>query len=753
MASSVVPSLAPLLHESKLRAPTLRPGVVPRARLASLRETAQRSRLVVVCAPAGYGKSTLAAEWSQLDPRVAGWVHLDRTDNDPVVLLANVAAALERIGSAAGELLEELSRTSPRIDEVVLPLLAAELDERSPFVLVLDDAHFVTAERSLAILAFVADRIPVGSQLMLVTRGDPGLPLARLRANGELVEIGTALIALDAEETRAVAASVGLELTHESAEALQERTEGWAGAVVLAATFLRGRDDAAERAAGLSGNQQQIADYLLEEVLDSQPDHLATFLLGTSILDRMTAPLCNAVLGVDDAAASLEALSRSNALVVALDSQREWYRYHHLFGDFLRAELNRRHPELRHQYLVQAASWCDAYGTPGEAFDYAHQSGDLAQAGRIALGHWDEFTGRGQIETIRLWLDRCTDEEIESDAQLSIAATWVAVLLGDAAGARRFVAAAERKPLDVASADGTTSLRASLALVRTAVAPDGIHGMLRDAEFAYAAEKPAGTRWLVGACRALGTANILLGRPQEAIDAFGEALALANHRPELAHARAFCLGYMAFAAAEIDDPRNSTRWAVEALQLVEEQHLSHVAQSAVAYAAGALMRQRRGDHTGAARHLENVRRLSPLLDGVPWLKADLALRCAGISLSLGDMAGALAFAHVAGDTLQGYPDAGTLPARLQRLEARIRRGEDYELTPAELRLIHFLPTHMSLQEIADRLYLSRATVKTHVASIYTKLGVPGRSEAVEIIDQSGLGSTADRIAIHDSDRD
>ena len=165
------------------------------------------------------------------------------------------------------------------------------------------------------------------------------------------------------------------------------------------------------------------------------------------------------------------------------------------------------------------------------------------------------------------------------------------------------------------------------------------------------------------------------------------------------------------------------------------------------------MQQQRGDHTGAARHLDNVRRLSPLLHGVPWLRADVALRCAAISLDLGDLAGALAFAQVAGDTLQGYPDAGTLPARLRRLEARIRRGEDYELTPAELRLIHFLPTHLSLQEIADRLYLSRATVKTHVASIYTKLGVPGRSEAVEIIDQSGLGSTADRNAIPDPDRD
>ena len=174
---------------------------------------------------------------------------------------------------------------------------------------------------------------------------------------------------------------------------------------------------------------------------------------------------------------------------------------------------------------------------------------------------------------MRLWLDRCTDEEIESDAQLSIAAAWVSVLLGDPVRARRFVAAAERRPLDVASADGATSLRSALAIVRSAVAPDGIHGMLRDAEFVYAAEKPEGTRWLLSACRALGTANVLLGRPQEAIDVFGEALALSSHRPELAHVRLFCLGYMAFAATEIGDRRNAHRWAIEALQLVEEARL------------------------------------------------------------------------------------------------------------------------------------------------------------------------------------
>ena len=631
-----------------------------------------------------------------------------------------------------------------RIDEVALPLLAAELGERDPFVLVLDDVDVITAEKSRSILVFLVDQVRSGSQLVLVTRGDPGVPLGRLRASGDLVEIGTALLALDAKETRDVAASGGLELSEEAAEALRERTEGWAAAVALAALSLRGRDDAAVRAAGLSGNQQQIADYLLEEVLERQPDHLKRFLLGTSILDRMTAPLCDAVLGTTDAAGSLEALARSNAFVVPLDDHREWYRYHHLFSDLLRAELKRRHPELLPVYLGRAAAWCERHGTPGEAFAYAHESGDLAQAGRIALAHRDEFARRGQIESVRLWLDRCTDEEIESDPQLSIAAAWVFGYLGDAARARRFVAAAERGPLDVASADGASSLRSALANLRTALAPDGIPQMLRDAELVYASEKQAGTRWLLGGCRAMGVAYVLLGRPQEAIDVLREALALSSHQPELAHTRVFSLGYLAFAAAEMDNRRDAQRWAVEATWLVAEAHLDETAYGAIAYTAGALAHQQRGDHTEAARQLENVRRLRPLLRGAPWLNADLALRCADISLDLGDLAGALEFAQVAGDALQGYPDAGTLPARLARLEGRIRRGQDYGLTPAELRLVAFLPTHLSLQEIADRLYLSRPTVKTHVASIYDKLGVPGRSEAVEIIEQPGLGSTKAR---------
>jgi LuxR family maltose regulon positive regulatory protein len=263
--------------------------------------------------------------------------------------------------------------------------------------------------------------------------------------------------------------------------------------------------------------------------------------------------------------------------------------------------------------------------------------------------------------------------------------------------------------------------------------------MLRDAEFVYRAEKQAGTRWLATGCRALGVAYLLLGRPQEAIAVLREGVRPSGEQPELAHVQVVSLSYLAFATAETGDVRSVQRWATRAVTLVADARLEDSVGSAPAYVAAALAHQQRGDYTEAARRLESFRLVRRRLRAAPWADADLGLRCGDLSLDLGDPAGALEFAQHAGDALQGYPDAGTLPDRLRCLEERIRRGQDYGLTSAELRVLGFLPTHLSLQEIADRLHLARPTVKTHVASIYDKLGVPGRSEAVELMEQLGLG--------------
>ena len=747
MSSSVLSETGQPQKESNRAAPPVRPGVASRTGLTRLRAAAGCTRLLLVSAPAGYGKSTFVAQWVDLDPRVSCWAQLARDDNDPVVLLARIAVALEQGGPVDPELHAELSRQAPRINEVALPLLATDLGERDPFVLVLDDVHVITARTSRAILAFLVDRVPSGSQLVLVTRGDTGVPPWRLRT-GKLVELGADDLALDANETRAVAASGGLKLSEEAAEALCERTAGLAAAVVLATLSLRGRDDAEERAVELSGDQTQIADFLLKEVLQREPEHLKRFLLGTSVLERMTAPLCDAVLGTMDAAAALETLAHANTLVIPLDDQREWYRYQHLFRDLLLRELDRRHPELMTVYRRRAAHWCEQHGAPDEALLYAYESGDLAQTGRIVLAQGDAFAKRGRSDTVRLWLDRFTDEEIASNPELSLAAAWVLSSDGDAARVRRFISSAARGPLDQASADGASSLRASLASVRTLLAPSGISQMLRDGESVYAYEKKADTRWRASGARAKGVAHVLMGQPREAISELREALALLRDHPDLAHARVVCLGYLAFAAAELNDRRDVQRWAVEAAWLVAEARLDDTAGSAVAHTARALAHQHRGDYRGAARELENIPRLRRRrLLAAAWLDVDLALRCAEISLDIGDPRGGVEFAQAAGDALHGYADAGTLPARLRRLEERIRRGEVFGLTAAELRVMSFFATHLSLQEIADRLYLARPTVKTHVASIYDKLGVPGRSEAVEIIEQLGLGSTAAMVAV------
>ena len=709
--------------------------------------------MVLVCAPAGYGKSTLVAQWSDLDPRPSGWVQLGRGDNDPVVLLAHVVAALERTGPVCDELLEELSGRMPRIDEVAIPLLAADLGERDPFVLVLDDVHVITAERSRAVLAFLVDEVRSGCQLVLVTRGDPGVQLGRLRASGDLVEIGTALLALDPTETRDVAASAGLELSQAEAGALWERTEGWAAAVALATLALRGRDDGALRAAGLSGDQRQIADYLLEEVLERQPDHLKSFLLGTSILDRMTAPLCDAVLGTRDAADSLEDLARCNAFVVSLDDHRDWYRYHHLFR--ISSARSSSGATRRCSPCTSDGQQVGARGTDRLARrspTRMRPAISLTQAeSRLRTGTSSQAAGRSRA---------CGSGLIAAPTRRS---SQTRSCRSRPRGCSGFSA---RRP-----ERGGSSLRPS-GLRSTWHPPTG---HLRFARHSRASEAP----WLRTAsrrcCAMLSSASRLRRRwARNVLSApvapwVRRTFSWASRRRQ----SPCCASHSRFRQTGPSSATlGSSRWAIWSSRLQSwaigetrndgsskragwsaQQHLHDTIYGAIAYAAGALAHNQRGDHSEAARQLENVRRLRPLLRAGPWLNADLALRCADISLDLGDVTGALEHAQVAGDVLQGYPDAGTLPARLQRLQARIRRGEDYGFTPAELRLVAFLRTHLSLQDIADRLHLARPTVKTHVASIYGKLGVTSRSDAVEVIEQAGLESTEAKVTIPDPDLD
>jgi LuxR family maltose regulon positive regulatory protein len=321
---------------AKLSAPPLRPGIVDRPVLLDLVMSATEAPVVLVSAPAGYGKTTLLSLWRSRDERPFGWLSLDATDNDPAALVAGLAAALDPI--------LDLGDASP--DDILPSLVDACIERRREFVLVLDDLHLVTERRCHTALGYLGERLPAGCQIALATRTDPPLPIASWRAHGRLAEVRVAELSLGVAEARAVLAAAGVRLPDQQVAQLVERTEGWPAALYLAALSIRDRPHAEDFVDRFAGTSRHVADFLSEDVLARQPDDVTTFLLHTCLLDELTASRCDALTGRSDADEMLRALERSNLFVVPLDEERRAYRYHHLFAEYLRAELARREPEL-----------------------------------------------------------------------------------------------------------------------------------------------------------------------------------------------------------------------------------------------------------------------------------------------------------------------------------------------------------------------------------------------------------------------
>ena len=721
------------------RAPQFRREVVERWRLLARLAAARDCPVVLLCAPAGFGKTILAAQLSDGDPRPTGWIQLEDADNDPLALLNDVVCALAEQVAIAPRLAHELEARFPRIDDVVLPLLAEQLAGCDPFLLVLDDLEVLRHPRSLAILSFLVANVPPGSQLVLASRCEPEIPLARMRASGHVLDIRAADLALDARETRELLATGGVTLDDEQVEDIRERAEGWAAGIALAMLSREGLIGASDLPAIAVGRLPDVASYLLEEAVDGQPPDVRRFLLASSVLRRMSPALCDAVLEIADSGRVLATLERSSLFIVLLRDDGEWHRYHHLFRELLQMELRRQAPEVIPRILGRAAVWHDSHGDPGEAFEYARECGDFSLAGRIALRYADDLIARGLIETLRGWLSRCTPAELASDPRLALAGAWVALLSGEAAEARRLAAAADTADdLDVPSPEGATSRRSSLALLRATLGYDGVSQMLRDGELVCAAEASAETRWVMDGWRQVATAHLLDGRPEEAIAAFAEVLLRTKGRPDLNYLTIHCLGYSALAAADARDWRRARRWARDAHALTDESGLEHIVQSVAPYVAHATVLQHDGLLPQAREALAHARRIIPTLHAVSWCEADISLRCAQLSLSLGDVDGALELGDVARGALAHYPDPGMLVARLGALDRRLSSGQQLRFTPSELRLVPFLASHLSLREIGDRIHVSRATVKTHVDSIYRKLGVPRRSDAVDRLEALGV---------------
>jgi len=449
----------PLL-DTKLYVPRLRRGLVARPRLRERLDRGAESKLTLISAPAGFGKTTLLAEWLAAAPageRSTAWLSLDPGDNQPASFWTYLIAALQTVAPGVGaSALPLLQAPQPPPIEAVLAKLLNELGAvPDDMVLVLNDYHVIDAQDINDGMVFLLEHLPPRVHLVIATRADPALPLARLRAQGELVEIRAADLRFTPDEAATyLNEAMGLDLAAPDVATLEGRTEGWIAALQLAALSMQGRDDVAGFIAGFSGDDRYIVDYLVEEVLHRQPDHVRSFLLETSILGPLSGPLCDAVTGHDGGKAMLEALDRGNLFLVPLDDHRRWYRYHQLFADVLRARLLDEQPELAPELHRRACEWYEEHGDRFEAIGHAMAGGDVARAAdlvELAL----PATGQNRQEaTMRQWLEALPDEVLRVRPVLSDAFAGSLLVRGEVEGVEERLRDAERW---LGTTDGTVA--------------------------------------------------------------------------------------------------------------------------------------------------------------------------------------------------------------------------------------------------------------------------------------------------------
>jgi LuxR family transcriptional regulator, maltose regulon positive regulatory protein len=727
----------------KLAAPSARPGTVAKAD-AIARLCASTLPFATVVAPAGYGKTTLLAKWAEADPRPFAWVALDGRDDDALVFLRYIAAAIHGVEPVAADVFEALSGPggftwTNRVPRVGSALGALE----RPLVLVLDDLHAVANPSCLDVLAALVEYVPAGSQIAVASREDPALPLARWRAHGLVHEIGVPDLRLDEQEAKLLLEAAGVELDASELSELIERTEGWPAGLYLAALSMQAGAPSSTSAAGFSGGDRFVSEYFRSELLSRLPAAEAQFLKYTSVLDRMSGGLCNAVLETTRSADTLESLERRNCFVVPLDRQGEWYRYHHLFGQLLRKELEHSEPDIMPELNRRAMAWCIANDLPEAAVGYGHAAGETdAIAGLVdglALAvHYD-----GRMETLEEWLGWFGDDDFRGYPALAVEAAWVRALTGRQADAERWLGLAEGATSTIPLSDGSATIEPWVATLRAGLMPDGVEQALADADLALDQLSPD-SGWRPAALVLRGAAHALLGATDRATDDLTAAVkaGVASSATEIV---ILAQAQLALLAANQGAWGEAGQRAGAAQALVEERGLGDYSTSALAHVATARVALHDARPEDARAALTRAHRLRPLLDhGLPWLTIQVGLELVRAHLALAEAGAARTILTETERVLEVRPHMGLLVEDARELHERVAATTGsggawaMSLTGAELRLLPFLATHLMFPEIASRLFISRNTVKSEAVSIYRKLGVSSRSEAIERAVKVGL---------------
>ena len=724
----------PIIAATKLHAPVRR-GLVPRRKLLELL-TESDARLILLAAPPGSGKTSLLGQWAATGAREFAWLALDDADDDPVRFWTCVVEALRTVRpGAGGAALGALASSGVQLVDVVVPLVVNDLVDWPQTVLALDDYHVIRDEEIHRSLTFLLDHLPDQIQLALATRSDPPLPVARLRARGQLTELRAAELRFSGDEAAAfLGGELGAALNDADVEALVERTEGWAAGLQLAGLSLRGGGDPARAIGALRGEHRHVVEYIATDVLAGVPATLREFLLRTSILDRLEPSLCEAVTDEAGAADALEECVRRNLFTVPLDAEGRWYRYHRLFADVLRHELGVRHPARVPELHARAARWLERAGFVEEAIRHALAAGDAGGAAELVAAHWSEYFNHGWLTTVSRWLAALPDETVERDSRLWLARAWTAMDLGRLDEIAPWLeAGATRSGPQEAERRAWAALLAALHRFKS-----GDVGGARVA-LAHAREEWENPSqfWLTVTALVDGITSHWSGSLADAHAQFSQARALAE-RDGNRLAALYALGYLALGGASSGEPSAAESLAVARSLVEQEPQLDEHFTAMIAHlAAGRLALEQRCPEEGvreSARAVELSRRGAGVIETAAALAEHArALRAAGTAPEA-DRRLTEARALV-----EPCPDPGTLRELVaaRRREAH-ENGHRDELTDRELGVLRLLPTELSLREIGAELFVSLNTVKTHVRSIYLKLGASSREQAVARARDDGL---------------
>ena len=734
------PGLAFALIESKFHPPGVRPGIVVRTTLVE-RLAATRVPVITVAAPPGYGKTTLMSQWAERIGSRAAWLSCDDGDNDPVVLLSALAVALDRIGRVDPSIFSALA--SAGADITVVPrFVSAVASVQPPVTVLLDQAEAVTNRQCLNTIAEFALRLPPGWQLGLASRTAVPLPTARLRAQGGILEVTADDLSMGPREADSLLKGAGVEADEASVRDLLQRTEGWPAGLYIAALAIKSGSRNSDVGFTFTGDDVYMGDYLRSELLDRISGAEASFLIRTSVLDRMCGSLCDAILEETGSTAVLEQMEARNLLVIPLDRHREWYRYHHLLRDLMRAELRRREPDLIQDLNFRAAAWFEANAMPEAAIDHAQAAGDYDRVARLILELQQPVWASGRVETVLRWMDWLRDvPSAEYYGAIAVHGSLIFALLGQPAEAERWAAAAERASPGGVLPDGST-MEATLAYLRAILCRTGIGEMRRDARIAWEGLSPA-SPYRATMLYTEGISYLLEGDLARAEPILARALDLATQAGSLPLA-GMILAEQSGVAAERDDWPGVTTLARRAATIVETGHFGDYWTSALVYAWASRASAYRGDVGQARFYLGRASRLRPLLTyALPVGSVQALLEMTRSYITLADPEGAAAVLAQVHDILQQRPDLGVLPELAGQLQASLatanaRAVGASSLTAAELRLLPLLATHLSYQEIGERLFVSKNTVKTQAYSAYRKLRVSSRSEAVVRARELGL---------------